>query len=348
MSTRVLIYDTKPYDRQFLESANGAFGFDLTFLEDKLRADTAGIAQSFDAVCAFVNDTLDASVADALHRQGVKLVAMRCAGYNNVDLQSFYGRIHVVRVPAYSPHAVAEHTIALLMALNRKIYRAYQRTRDGNFSLHGLLGKDLYGKKAGIVGTGKIGRIVAQILRGFGMHVLTYDPFPDAVWAGQQSVTYTDLPELLAASDVISLHCPLTPENHHLIDATTLNQMKPGVIILNTGRGGLIDTSALIQALKHSQVGAAGLDVYEEEDRYFFEDFSSEVLQDDVLARLLTFPNVLITAHQAFFTQEALENISNTTLENIRAYIQDGTLTNEVCYRCCEGGCTRPETSRCF
>jgi len=272
---------------------------------------------------------------------------LRSAGYNNVDLRAAYGRIHVVRVPAYSPRAVAEHAVALILSLNRKTHRAYYRTRDGNFSINGFLGFDMYGKTAGVVGTGKIGKAAAEILKGFGMKVLVYDPYPDLSFAELSGVSYVELDELYRRADVVTLHCPLTPETQHMINADSIERMKPGVMIINTGRGKLIDTRALIDGLKSGKVGAAGLDVYEEEGDYFFEDLSAEVITDDVLARLLTFPNVLVTSHQGFFTREALHNIAETTLENIREYAQGGWLRNEICYRC-DKECKKKERRRCF
>jgi D-lactate dehydrogenase len=271
-------------------------------------------------VCAFVNDALDRPCLEALARAGVRLVALRCTGFNNVDLAAARALgLAVTRVPLYSPHAVAEHAVALLLALNRKIHRAYQRVRELNFSLHGLVGFDLHGKTAGIVGTGKIGRVAAQILRGFGMDVLAHDPAPQPEWAGAHGVTYVPLPELFRRSDVVSLHVPLTPETRHLIRHETLAELKPGVILLNVSRGALVDTTALIDGLKSGRLGGVGLDVYEEEEGIFFEDLSGQVLQDDELARLLTFPNVLITAHQAFLTREALADIARTTVANLTA-----------------------------
>ncbi|MDZ4200223.1 MAG: 2-hydroxyacid dehydrogenase [Kiritimatiellia bacterium] len=343
----IAIFDTKPYDREFFEAANADFGYTLKFFRPRLNADTVRLAEGFSAVCAFVNDTLSEPVTRELDRLGIRLIALRCAGYNNVDLKSVYNRIHVVRVPAYSPHAVAEHAVALALTLNRKTHKAYSRTRDGNFSLQGLMGFDLHGKTAGIIGTGKIGRIAAGIFRGFGMRVLAYDPFPHPTAAAESGFDYVDLDTLYRESDLLSLHCPLTPETRHLIRKESIAKMKPGVMILNTGRGKLIHTKDLIQGLKSRRIGAAGLDVYEEEETYFFEDFSSELLDDDVLARLLTFPNVLITSHQAFFTKEALDNIARTTLNNIRAFFAGERLENEICYQC-DSGCRRATEGRCF
>ena len=347
MTARIALFDAKPYDVEFFTAANADFGFEIKYLKPRLSADTVRLADGFNTVCAFVNDHLDAPVLDHLAASGVPLVALRCAGYNQVDLQSAYGRIHVVRVPAYSPHAGAEHAVALLLTLNRKIHRAYGRTREGNFSLQGLIGMDLFGKTAGVVGAGKIGRIMAGILKGFGMRVLVHDPRPDAEWAGSAGVEWAGLEEIYRASDVISLHCPLTPETRHMISAAAIARMKPGVLIINTGRGQLIDTPALIEGLKSRRIGGAGLDVYEEEEQYFFEDFSSAVVDDDVLARLLTFPNVLITSHQAFFTREALEQIARTTLASIRSFWAGGPLDHEICYHCSDP-CRHKAQGRCF
>jgi D-lactate dehydrogenase len=347
-AVRIAFFDTKPYDRDYFERANAGSGFHIKFFPARLAADTAALAAGYDAVCAFVNDEIDRATADVLVAGGVRLVALRCAGYNNIDLEAVWGRLHVVRVPAYSPHAVAEHALALLLTLNRKTHKAYNRTRDGNFTLSGLVGFDLYGKTAGIVGTGQIGRIAAGILRGFGMEVLVSDPFPNEEWAASIGARYVSLDELFRSSDVVSLHCPLTAENRHLVNAEVLSSMKDDAIIVNTGRGALIDTKALIDALKDDRIGGAGLDVYEEEDAYFFEDHSSTVIKDDILARLLTLPNVLVTSHQAFLTTEALEAIADTTLENVAAFFLRGDLTNEICYRCTRHDCDRKRTGKCF
>lgn len=347
MTVKIAFFDAKPYDVEFFDEANRGYGYEIKYLRPRLGPDTVRLAEGFDVVCAFVNDRLGHPVIDALCSGGTRLVALRCAGYNNVDLKSAYGRLHIVRVPAYSPHAVAEHAAALLMALNRKTHRAFYRIRDGNFSIQGLMGMDLHGKTAGVIGTGKIGRVFAGILRGFGMRVLAHDPVPDAAWAAEQSVEMVGLDRLYPESDVISLHCPLTPATRHLIHAGALAQMKPGVILINTGRGLLIDTPALIQGLKSRRVGAAGLDVYEEEEYYFFEDFSSSVVDDDVLARLLTFPNVLITSHQGFFTREAFIQIAGTTLGNVRSFLEGAALQNEICYQC-DAPCRKKEQGRCF
>lgn len=332
--TPVAVFDAKPYDREFFEAANARYGFDLHFLAPRLNRETVRLADGFPAVCVFVNDVLDASVIEALQRGGVHIVALRCAGHNHVDLSAAWGRLRVVRVPAYSPHAVAEHAAALILTLNRKTHRAYYRTRDANFSLQGLMGFDLYGRTAGIVGTGRIGRALAGILRGFGVRVLAHDPSPDETAARAIGFEYAGLDDLYRQSDILSLHCPLTPETRHMIRAETIERMKNGVMLINTGRGKLIKTVDLIRGLKSRKIGAAGLDVYEEEEEYFFEDFSAGGIDDDVLARLMTFPNVLITAHQAFFTRQALEAIADTTLENLRRFFDGEPLQNEVCARC--------------
>lgn len=317
--TTVAVYDSKPYDREHLLAA-AAEGLSWRFLECRLTRDTAATAAGAQAVCVFVNDQLDRPCLQVLASLGVRLAALRCAGFNQVDLAAAKELgIAVTRVPSYSPYAVAEHAIALLLTLNRKIHRASNRVRDLNFTLAGLVGFDLHGRTAGIIGTGRIGRIAAQILRGFGMEVLAYDPFPDQVWAAQHGVAYVTAIELAGRSDVISLHLPLTPESRHIIREDTLARMKPGAVLVNVSRGALIDTTALIGALKSGRLGGVALDVYEEEEGVFFEDLSGTVLQDDELARLLTFPNVLITAHQAFLTREALGDIARTTVANLRA-----------------------------
>lgn len=327
---RVVVFDTRSYDRDAFTASNQQFGHALTFLEPRLTQDTAMLATGHDVACSFVNDRIDAAALDQLREAGVKLIALRSAGFNHVDLVAA-DRIGmpVVRVPEYSPHAVAEHAVGLVLALNRKIHRAFARVREWNFSLEGLVGFDLHGKTVGVVGTGKIGRAAARIFLGFGCHVVAVDrePHPDMLALG---VRYVEGAELYASSDVITLHVPLTPETHHMIDDTALAAMKRGVVLINTGRGALIDSRALIEALKHGAVGAAGLDVYEEEEGIFFHDLSDKVLQDDVLARLLTFPNVLVTSHQAFLTREALANIADTTLGNISAFERGEPLANAV------------------
>jgi D-lactate dehydrogenase len=320
----VAVYDTKPYDRSYLPGTAGGGDIRWRFHEFRLSKETAAIAQGAQAVCIFVNDHADRACLETLGRLGVRLLALRCAGFNNVDLAAAKAlKIAVTRVPAYSPHAVAEHTLALLLTLNRRIHRANNRVREFNFSLNGLVGTELFGKTIGIVGTGKIGKIAAQIFRGFETTVLAYDPVPAPDWAGRVGVKYTGLAELLRSSDVISLHLPLLPETEHLLNGETLASMKPGAVIVNTSRGKLIDTAALIEALKSGRLGGVALDVYEEEEGIFFEDLSGQVLLDDVLSRLLTFPNVLVTAHQAFLTHEGLSEIARVTRENILK-LQDG------------------------
>jgi D-lactate dehydrogenase len=316
---RVAVFSARAYDREFLTAANAGHGHELVFFEPRLTIETVPLARGFPAICAFVNDRLDAPVLRALADGGTKLIALRSAGFNNVDLVTAAELdLTVVRVPAYSPYAVAEHTVALMLALNRKLVRAYNRVREGNFSLEGLLGFDVHGKTAGIIGTGKIGTVVARILAGFGCRLLAHDPYPNDE-CRSLGVTYVELPQLLAESDIVTLHTPLTPETYHLIDREALRLVKPGVMLLNTSRGALLDTRAVIDALKSGRIGALGLDVYEEEEGLFFQDLSDRVIQDDVFARLLTFPNVLITGHQAFFTREALTAIAETTLANITA-----------------------------
>ena len=347
MPVRIAFYDSKPYDEKSFDRRNEA-GFEFTYFKTRLNEKTAKLASGFEIVCAFVNDKISSDVADILYDGGVRLLVLRSAGYNNVDLKAVYGRIHVARVPAYSPYAVAEHTAALILALNRKIHRAYYRTRDNNFSIDGFLGFDLNGRTAGIIGTGKIGRILIKILHGFGMRILAYDGYPDSEFASKYDVQYVSLEEVYRESDIISLHCPLTPGTYHMINEESIAGMKEGVMIINTGRGALIDTTALIDSLKEERIGSAGLDVYEEEGEYFFEDFSSSMVEDDVLARLLTFNNVLVTSHQAFFTEEALKNIADTTLLNIQQWADGESLDNEICYRCDKDSCRRKEKGRCW
>ncbi|TVU92189.1 2-hydroxyacid dehydrogenase [Vreelandella titanicae] len=316
---RIAVFSAKTYDRTFLTRANSGQRHHLSFFEARLTEDTATLANGFDAVCAFVNDCLDATVLEQLHNGGTRLVALRSAGFNHVDLAAAERLgITVVRVPAYSPYAVAEHAVALVLSLNRMTYRAYNRVREGNFALDGLLGFDLHGKTVGIIGTGHIGLIFADIMHGFGCRVVASDPFPSP--DAKSFVEYVPLATLFASADIISLHCPLTPETHHLIDANAIAQMKEGVMIINTGRGRVVDTQAVIAGLKSGKIGRLGLDVYEEEEQLFFEDLSQGVIDDDQFMRLTTFHNVLITGHQAFFTAEALTNIAETTLANIDAF----------------------------
>ncbi|PKO93407.1 MAG: hydroxyacid dehydrogenase [Betaproteobacteria bacterium HGW-Betaproteobacteria-1] len=326
---RVAVFSSKSYDRQFLEAANGG-KHQLMYLEPRLDASTAIAADGALAVCAFVNDHLDAEVLAALARQGVKLVALRCAGFNNVDLAAAkeFG-IEIARVPEYSPYSVAEHAVAMMLTLNRKIHRASARVREGNFALEGLLGFDFHGKTVGVVGTGKIGLCFIRIMAGFGCKVLAYDPHPsqDCVDAGAR---YVELPELLHESDIVSLHCPLTPQTQHLINEQAIATMKHGVMLINISRGGIIDTRAVIRGLKSGIIGSLGLDVYEEEDNLFFRDLSNSMIHDDVFARLLTFPNVVVTGHQAFFTQEALTEIAKITIENLSSFEQNGKAAHPV------------------
>lgn len=316
---RIAVFSTRNYDRQTLTEANERHGHELVFFEPRLTSETAGLAEGFDAICPFVNDVLDAGVIETVADGGVRLLTLRSAGFNHVDLRAAAARgLTVTRVPAYSPYAVAEHAVGLILTLNRRLHRAYARVREGNFSLDGLLGFDIHGKTVGAIGTGRIGRVFCRIMAGFGCRVLAYDPVPsDEVreFGGE----YVPLDELLAASDIVALHLPLTPETYHLIDDAAVARMKPGAMLVNTSRGALVDTRAVIEGLKSGRLGSLGLDVYEEEADLFFEDLSDTVIQDDVFARLLTFPNVLITGHQAFFTREALAGIAETTLGNATA-----------------------------
>lgn len=321
----ISFYDTKPYDKKYFNIINEQYGFTINYFETKLSARTAKLAEGSDAVCAFVNDDVSAPTVDALHKLGIKIIAMRCAGYNNVDIRYAQDKIPVVRVPAYSPHAVAEHAMALLLTLNRRIHKAFLRTRDFNFSLNGLTGFDLYGKTVGVVGTGKIGSAFIDICRGFGMKVLAYDVFPNL-----DGVEYVDMETLLKRSDLISLHCPLTPSTRHIINAKSIDKMKKGVFIVNTSRGALIDSEALLYGLLNEKLGGACLDVYEEESDLFYEDNSATIVKDDILSRLICLPNVIVTSHQGFLTGEALTNIASTTLENISEFFADGSLDNQI------------------
>ena len=323
---KVAFFDTKPYDKLWFDRLNT--DYNIKYLDYKLTPDSAAAARGCKAVVAFVNDTINSETIDELCALGVKLVALRCAGYNNVNLKYAKDKINVVRVPVYSPYAVAEHTMALLLTLNRKIHKAFIRTRDFNFSLNGLTGFDLHGKTAGIVGTGQIGRIFIDICKGFGMNVIAYDPYP----MENSNIEYVSLNKLFAESDIISLHCPLTKDTRYIINERSLAQMKDGVVILNTSRGQLIDSDALLQSLKDGKVRGAGLDVYEEETALFFEDYSSTIVQDDVLARLVSLPNVIMTSHQAFLTEEALQKIAEVTLFNLNQFYNGEALTNAVTY----------------
>ena len=343
---KVALYDTKAYDRPSFEHYGSLHDIQYKFLETKLNEDTADLAKGCDAACVFVNDTVNAAVIDKLYENGVRIIALRCAGYNNVDVKHAYGKIHVVHVPAYSPYAVAEHAAALLLTSIRRIHKAYNRTREFNFSLSGLTGFDLHGKTVGVVGTGKIGRIFIDICRGFGMKVIAYDAFP----AKDSGIEYVTLEELFEHSDIISLHCPLTNETRHMIGAAAVEKMKKGVVIVNTSRGGLIDAEALLEGIKARKIGAACLDVYEEEADVFFEDRSGHILNDDLLSRLISMPNVIVTSHQAFLTEEALNNIAETTVNNILSYFNnDGICDNELCYRCGNiEQCKKERKQKCF
>lgn len=327
---KVVVFSAKPYDRESLAQVNATYQHELTFLDFNLTKNTVALAQGYPVVCAFVNDQLDAPVLEKLHQGGCRLIALRCAGFNHVDLKvATELGIQVVRVPAYSPHAVAEHALTLIMDLNRRVYRAYNQVRHGNFALNGLLGFDMFQKTVGVVGTGKIGEVMCQILRGLGCQILAYDVVPNPACEAM-GVRYVDLPTLFQESHIISLHCPLTPSTYHLINEESLALMKPGVMIINTSRGAVLDTKAAIQGLKSGKIGYLGLDVYEEEGDLFFEDLSNQVIQDDTFMRLVTFPNVVVTAHQAFFTREALEKIAQTTLGSIADFDMGKPLVHAV------------------
>ncbi len=342
---KIAFFDTKPYDKPSFQKYGEEHNIKFKFYETKLNEDTVDLAQGYDAVCVFVNDTVNAQVIDRLNELGVKVLALRCAGFNNVDMKYAFGKIHVLRVPAYSPYAVAEHTMALLLASIRRIHKAYIRSRDFNFSLAGLTGFDLHGKTVGIIGTGKIGKVFIDICRGFGMKVLAFDKFPDKSLDNGDTVQYVSLDELFKGSDIISLHCPLTEDTYHIIDEAVIDKCKRGVVILNTSRGALVDAEALLNGIKSRKVGAACLDVYEEESDLFFEDNSGHILEDDILARLISMPNVIVTSHQAFLTEEALQNIAETTVQNLVGFFKTGQCPNELCYRgssacdCKDGKC---------
>ena len=326
----IAMFSTKGYDRQFFDATNGGHGHEITYFESRLTPETSPLVEGFDAVCPFVNDQVDAGVLADLADRGVRLIATRSAGFNHIDLQAADRLgVAVAHVPAYSPHAVAEHTLALILGLNRNIHRAHNRVRERNFSLDGLLGFDLHQKTVGIIGTGQIGATFASLMTGFGCQLLAHDPYPNDA-CRDRGVDYVDLGELFERSHIISLHCPLTPQTHHLIDSEAIDQMRDDVMLINTSRGALVDTRAVIEGLKDERIGHLGLDVYEEEADLFFEDLSDRVIQDDVFARLLTFPNVLITGHQGFFTREALTNIADTTLSNISAFEEDGAPLHPV------------------
>ena len=323
---KIAFFDTKPYDIPSFEKFGQEKGIQFKFFEAKLNEDTAELAHGFDGVCVFVNDTVNAAVIDKLYAQGNRLIALRCAGFNNVDYCYAMGKLHVLRVPAYSPYAVAEHAIAMLLTSIRRIHKAFIRTRDFNFSLNGMTGFDLHGKTMGVVGTGKIGRVFIDICRGFGMNIIAYDKYP----ATDSGIQYVSTEELFEQSDIISLHCPLTSETYHMVNKDSIATMKKGVVLINTSRGALIDTEALLEGIKSRKVGAACLDVYEEESEFFFEDYSGHIVEDDTLARLISMPNVIVTSHQAFLTEEALANIAETTVNNIFTCLSGLPCENEL------------------
>jgi len=343
---KIAFFDAKPYDRESFGKIADEKNLKIKYFETKLSEDTVELAHGYDAVCVFVNDIVNKNVIDRLCELGIKVVALRCAGFNNVDMKYAFGKTHVLRVPAYSPYAVAEHAMAMLLTSIRRIHKAYIRTKDFNFSLSGMTGFDLHGKTMGVIGTGKIGRVFIDICRGFGMRVLAYDKYPVQEIADGENVRYVEKDELFANSDIISLHCPLTEETYHVIDANSLEKCKNGVIIINTSRGALVDSEALLESIKSRHVGAACLDVYEEESELFFEDFSGHIVEDDTLARLISMPNVIVTSHQAFLTEEALGNIAETTVNNIIGFFENGQCPNELCYR---GGSTEDcKNGKCF
>ena len=343
---KIAFFDTKPYDKPSFDKFGAKQGISFKYFETKLTVDTAELAAGFDGVCVFVNDTVDAPVIDRLVELGVKLIALRCAGFNNVDMKHAFGRIHVLHVPAYSPYAVAEHAIAMLLTSIRRIHKAYIRTRDFNFSLVGMTGFDLHGKTVGVIGTGRIGRVFIDICRGFGMKVMAYDKFPAKGLDNGDTVRYVTLDELFRESDIISLHCPLTDETYHVISEEAIESCKKGVVIINTSRGALVDAEALLSGIKSRKVGAACLDVYEEESELFFEDNSGHIMEDDTLARLISMPNVIVTSHQAFLTEEALSNIAETTVRKIAEMTETGQCENELCFRC--GIAEDCKTGKCF
>ncbi|MCG8338304.1 MAG: 2-hydroxyacid dehydrogenase [Proteobacteria bacterium] len=329
-TVKIAFFDTKPYDRESFDVLNRRYEFDINYFDYHLLPDNVVLTQNADVVVVFVNDVVNAEMIKTMESYGVQLIALRCSGFNNIDIKAAKNKIPVVRVPAYSPNAIAEYCVALMLTLNRKIHRAYFRTRDANFALQGLMGFDMRGKTAGIIGTGKIGKALVPILKGFGMRVLASDPYPDTKFAKKNQFDYTNLETLFKTADIVSLNCPLTNETEYLINKDTIALMKQGVMLVNTGRGKLIRTTDLIQGLKSGKIGSAALDVYEEESSHFFEDQSNKILTDDILARLLTFHNVIITSHQGFFTREAMTNIAETTLENIRVFFAENKTVNEV------------------
>lgn len=327
---KIAFFDTKEYDKNMFELYNKEYGYDITYFESKLNKETAPLAKGYDVVCIFVNDLVDKETVQILKEDGVKLIALRCAGYNNIELKALDTEIRAVRVPAYSPHAVAEHATALLLEIDRKIYKAYQRTKKYNFTLNGLLGFDIYGKTVGVIGTGKIGREFCKIMKGFGTNILAYDVYKDEKQAEEIGYKYVELEELLEKSDIISLHCPLTKENTDMINTETINKMKKGVIIINTSRGALIDSDSLVAELETGKIGGVGLDVFDEESEFFLNDMSGEYKRNINLSVLLSMPNVIITSHQGFFTKEALNKIAKDTFENIKSFFETGKCENEV------------------
>lgn len=343
---KIAFFDAKPYDKPSFDKYGAENNIKFKYFETKLNEDTAELAHGFDGVCVFVNDTVNKEVIDRLYEAGVKVLALRCAGFNNVDIKYAHGKLHVVRVPAYSPYAVAEHAIAMLLTSIRRIHKAYIRTKDFNFSLSGMTGFDLYGKTVGVIGTGRIGRVFIDICRGFGMKVLAYDKYPADGIDNGDTVRYVKLDELFQKSDIISLHCPLTDETHHIIDEKAIGKCKTGVVIINTSRGALVNAEALLMGIKSRKVGAACLDVYEEESDLFFEDFSGHIVEDDTLARLISMPNVIVTSHQAFLTEEALSNIAETTVQNLVDLFEKGECKNELCYR--NGEAKDCKSGKCF
>lgn len=327
---KIAFFDTKEYDRKLFDEYNKNYGYEITYLESKLNSETAPLARGFDVVCIFVNDVVDEKTINILKENGVKLIALRCAGFNNVDIKNLGDSLIAVRVPAYSPYAVAEHTVALLLSIDRKIYKAYQRTRKYNFTLNGLLGFDIHGKTVGVIGAGKIGKAFINIMNGFGTKVLVYDKFQDEEVARQMNFEYVDLDKLYKESNIISLHCPLTDENYKMINEESLNKMKDGVVLINTSRGKLIDTKSLIKKLQEGKIGGLGLDVYEDEEEFFLNDMSNSYIRDEELSILLTMPNVVVTSHQAFFTKEALNKIALDTCENVKEFFETGECKNRV------------------
>ncbi len=342
---KICFFNTKSYDRKYFEKYKDEYSVEIEFFRGKLRQKTAVLASGYDAAIAFVNDEINEETINTLYENGIRVLALRCAGFNNVDLSAAYNKIHILRVPAYSPYAVAEHAMGMLLSLIRKIPRAYNRTREYNFTLNSLVGFDLFGKTVGVIGTGKIGKIFIDICKGFGMHICAYDPYP----SDNKDVEYVSIDELCKRSDIISLHCPLNDSTRYIINKRTIALMKDNVYIVNTSRGALIDSEALLDGLKSEKIGGACLDVYEEETDYFYEDKSDKVIQDDILTSLISMNNVLVTSHQAFLTEEALQNITTTTLQNLRDYFDNKDLKNEVCIKCANGQeCLKTNTGRCF